>query len=204
MRQYKDRRSGVLDTIDGDLLQSLRRDTAALHRVLDRAPMMRRLLRADLTVEEYVRCLQHLYPAYAAIEHVIDPYLASLPGLRWPERRKTPALVRDLAVFGAKPALSPLSFAVRCPAEAWGALYVIEGATLGGQIISRKLARHEWFDGLEGREHFAGYQAACNTMWTGFRSHLLAAQDGCPVFAAAAIAGAQEAFVTIREAVTSV
>lgn len=193
----------MLDTDDAALLQSLRRDTASLHRDLDHSPMMRSLLRPELTAETYVRCLQHLYTAYAAIEHAIDPFFASVPGLRWPERRKTPALLRDLSVFGvAEPALRSQSFSVNCPAEAWGALYVIEGATLGGQIISRMLARHAWFDDLRGREHFAGYHADCNAMWTEFRVQLLAAQDGCPVFAKVAIAGAQTAFVTVHKAVT--
>jgi heme oxygenase len=51
-----------------------------------------------------------------------------------------------------------------------GTLYVIEGATLGGQVISRHLYRHLGFSANAGARFFNGYgdEAATQQQWTLF------------------------------------
>jgi heme oxygenase len=61
-------------------------------------------------------------------------------------RRRLALLQADLAALGAAPECGPgpdLSWLVGAPA-AWGSLYVLEGSTLGGQIITKALSTQAW------------------------------------------------------------
>lgn len=53
--------------------------------------------------------------------------------------------------------------------DALGSLYVLEGSTLGGQLIARRVAATLGFDG---RYHSA-YGSAAGAMWRGFQAYLL-------------------------------
>ena len=57
----------------------------------------------------------------------------------WPAlRRRTPALMADLAALGA-PATLPVTTNGLTGAAQWGALYVVEGSRLGGGILARSV-----------------------------------------------------------------
>ncbi|MCU6454383.1 biliverdin-producing heme oxygenase [Sphingomonas sp. A2-49] len=100
-------------------------------------------------------------------------------------RPRTALLAADLAALG-QPLPVPLAFEARGPAR-WGALYVIEGSRLGGQLLARAVPA-----GLP-----ASYLAARHA--AGEWRALLAALDvraaaGGAEWAAAALAGAQATF----------
>lgn len=179
---------------DAGLLRRLRDGTADLHGRLDGAPLMCDLPRPALTRATYVACLRRIEPVYRAIDGAVSAFLAETPGLDLDRRRKAPALAQDLRHFGAVPGEPCPAPRLTHAAEAWGALYVVEGATLGGSLISRNLAEKPWFDGLKGRGHFAGYGAGTGAMWTAFRLALLAEEDRHAGFGALAVDGARAAF----------
>ena len=89
-------------------------------------------------------------------------------------RMKLPMLRRDLASLGLSPreieripvCPDPASFS--CAAGAMGSLYVVEGSTLGGQIINRRLAGASWLP-AEGLTYFRSYGPAVGEMWRAFR-----------------------------------
>jgi heme oxygenase len=94
---------------------------------------------------DYVRLLQTLWSFYAPLEarlDTIEGLEAALPD--WPARHKSPLLAADLARLGA--GLPPASDAtgkalarVDDLAAAFGALYVVEGATLGGAVVGPRI-----------------------------------------------------------------
>lgn len=108
---------------------------------------------------------------YAPAEQALAPLLAPLPGLDYPQRLKAPRLRADLAALGltdgaiaALPRLAPPS--VANPAEAIGFAYVLEGATLGGRIIRRRvLAEGQPETGLS---FFDFYGAETGPRWQAF------------------------------------
>ena len=67
-------------------------------------------------------------------------------------RARLPALRADLATLGvtddeiaALPRCEAAAALASSPAGALGSLYVLEGSTLGGQLIGRALATHAWW-----------------------------------------------------------
>ncbi|ATB30977.1 bacteriophytochrome heme oxygenase BphO [Melittangium boletus DSM 14713] len=180
-----------------NLLQLLKAETRPHH---ERAESVVRLMSPDLSLEGYRRHLEALHSLHAALESVIADRLGDQhPELLLPERWKLHLLREDLLALGHDEAsLARLPGLTRAPSvpgvpEALGALYVLEGSTLGGQIILRHLVRH--FEGQPvGRfAFFRAYGDAVGPMWKSFGEVLLRVCPE-PALAPRVVRGAQEAF----------
>ncbi len=93
-------------------------------------------------------------------------------------RGRAALIERDLQALGAPEGAAPtslldLGFLVT-PSAAWGSLYVLEGSTLGGQVISKALRQAPWAP-AGGLAYFNPYGKRTGEMWAGFRSALEAA-----------------------------
>lgn len=144
-----------------------------MHNRLEQHPRLLRLLAHDLTQDEYRRLLARLYGYYEPLEARLAGHEAALP-LPLAPRRKTPLLRTDLRALGLPEA--KLEQVPRCTAlpalpsaeAAMGCLYVIEGATLGGAIIRRHLARSLRVTPGAGGTFYASYEDATGPMWKAF------------------------------------
>ena len=132
--------SGVQSNHVAPVRVRLREATRASH---DQVERELRLLDGSLTPHRYREVLARFYGYYAVLEPALDAWHRSEALLDWPDRRKLHLLAADLRELGGPdPADLP-----RCPAvpaicssaDALGALYVVEGATLGGSVIARRL-----------------------------------------------------------------
>lgn len=120
------------------LHQQLKRGTQALHRQLEHNPLNTQLMAASLTTEQYAYILSRYYLFYQALEPQIAAHLETY----YPIIYKHPWLVADLKVLDwTPPQTGGPDVQLSTVDEAVGTLYVLEGATLGGQIIRRHLAR---------------------------------------------------------------
>ncbi|MBY0254738.1 MAG: biliverdin-producing heme oxygenase, partial [Methylobacterium organophilum] len=102
------------------------------------------------TLDGYRDLLGRLYGFHAVWEAAIGSGLADEPFLA--PRRRLALLAADLDHLGLRPdavaALPrPAAPALHGPAAATGALYVLEGSTLGGQLIGRHIAGLHGFSG---------------------------------------------------------
>lgn len=159
------------------------------------------VLDPSLTDTDYARLLRQLHG-------VIQPLEARLLALPIPApfeldlRVKAPLLIRDLATLpGTRPVTITPPPLPGVP-EALGALYVLEGATLGGQIITRHLRQTLGVTPQRGGAYFYGYGPATGTMWRAFgdaMNRLVAPGDEAQV-----IAGAQATFETFANALREV
>ena len=157
------------------ILQDLRTRTRPHH---DRLEAAVDILGRCRQPAQYRRLLEQFYGFYAPVEEALAQ--CPLPaGLEFERRRKTPLLSRDLCVL-APPnfpflelplcrALPPLG---RLP-EALGCLYVLEGATLGGQVISRHLATLG-LGPATGAAFFSSYGPDVGRLWQSFGRELTA------------------------------
>ena len=157
-------------------MKRLRDATRAAH---DRIELVLSVLDPRLTRARYVRVLEALYGFYMPLE----PLCAAVAGsdgraIKLATRAKRPLLALDLAALGATPAeVLGLPCARQLPtvasaSQAMGALYVLEGATLGGQIIQRQLHRSLGLDAGSGAAFFVGYGAGTRQMWMQFAAHV--------------------------------
>lgn len=122
------------------------------------------------TSQGYASALRALHGFHAAWEPAIwrTPGIRDL-GLDPADRRKLPLLERDLRALGIDPVSEPPA-APRFPdaATALGALYVLEGATLGGRIINRHVAGPLGITAEHGGAYYHGYGELTGPRWKEF------------------------------------
>lgn len=159
-------------------LQRLKRATRARHAALESRSV---LLDPALSRTHYLDCLCRFYGYYAPLEL----RLRGSPG--WKEagfdygaRYKSAQLAQDLLALGLLPADLPglpscsALPALKSTAQLFGCLYVLEGATLGGQIVTRHLHASLGLTPETGAAFFAGYGAQTGSRWKEFGAHLSA------------------------------
>ena len=103
------------------------------------------LMQPGLTTGTYRRFLERSYGFVSACERSLDHNNAP-PKLELPKRLKTPLLIADLEALGLSrdqiatlPEPAHLPPITRWP-DALGYCYVLEGSTLGGQVLSRHVS----------------------------------------------------------------
>jgi heme oxygenase len=139
----------------------LKAATAALHGVAEQTldPLTRP---ADL--DSYASLLAVLWGFQAPAERLLSA--APLPAaVRWADRTRRPALAADLGDLGIDSTLLPQAAGLPLadpPAAAWGALYVIEGMTLGGRVIRRRVLDRI---GAAPARYLAGHGDLTRPMW---------------------------------------
>jgi heme oxygenase (biliverdin-IX-beta and delta-forming) len=174
------------------LLARIRSETRPFHERLERQMI---LMRPDLSLARYRDVLEAFHGFYKPWEAAIFPLLDSALPASLASRRKLPLLEEDIRALGG----SPESVAC-CPdlpstgdlALALGSMYVLEGSTLGGQIISRHLARRFCFPKQGGCRFFTAYGPETGRMWREFGA-ILENQSG-PEFDDQAVSSACATF----------
>jgi len=187
------------------MLKCLKAATSTRHAALERRLP---LLDADLTHATYRQFVQRLFGFY-------EPLEAQLVALPWwgtvdfdfdyAPRHKTPQLQQDLRALGDTE--SSLAALPRCerlppmtnPAQLWGCLYVIEGATLGGQIIIKNLSAHLGLTAVSGASFFDGYGPKTGSSWKAFCAAVPAQGDDAPGGRDAMLESANLTFDTLGE-----
>ena len=133
----------------------------------------------------------------AAAEESIAPELV---GLDLASRCRASRIVDDLRVLGwndeavaAIPRLEEPPM-LSDAASVYGCLYVLEGSTLGGQVISREVELRLGLTPQHGCWFFAGYGEQTRPMWTSFCRQLTAFAEANPTTHDAIVAAAAETF----------
>ncbi|MDO9713311.1 biliverdin-producing heme oxygenase [Paracraurococcus lichenis] len=157
----------------GSRRDRLRRATSAQHAALEA-----RLEAGGCfdSLDGYARYLGAMAPLYAALEDALHAAGAGRLLPDWPRRRKAGLVRADLRALGARaPAIARVASGAEAGAMAalwhagvvFAALYVLEGATLGGAVLARRVLRL----GLtreRGAAFLDPYGLDRSTMWQGF------------------------------------
>jgi len=174
-------------TLDVPLMTWLKAETRAAHEAAERAFDLKAVVQSPAA---YARILQRFHAFHSQVEPLLAAWDWPALGLDFDARRKLPALNADLASLGIVPlaaARQPAAlFTIVTQAEAVGALYVIEGSTLGGRIIAKQVRTALGFTPTYGARYFTGYGAKTGAYWQRF-SHAVNAfgngdqQDWLPI-----------------------
>lgn len=157
------------------IMQRLKAETRPYHDRLESSPLSTGTLMGPLSLEAYRAILSRFYGYHLPLESAFQCH-AGLKALfaDLPQRRKAQLLVADLLSLGAAPEeIENLPFCDQLPeigdtAAALGAMYVIEGSTLGGQIIQRHLGSLHGLTHSRGIAFFSGYGEQTGMLWRAF------------------------------------
>lgn len=183
------------------ILQRLKCETRTEH---ERLEHRLDLLHDNVTGERYSALLQGFFGFYAPLE------MRLLHRPEWhalqfdvTQRRKVWLLRRDLQSRGlssqqidALPVCSALPD-VSTFAQTLGCLYVLEGSTLGGQILARHFARVLDIDAEHGAAFFCSYGEHVGAMWKSF-GQMLSEQASTPAVENEMIGAARTTFETLE------
>jgi heme oxygenase (biliverdin-IX-beta and delta-forming) len=156
-----------------DVLERLRADTRSLHESVEKRVD---LLHRCATKEAYRGLLVQMFGLHAAIETVLSRLDWSAAGIDLARRRKTHLIRADLTFLdGAEaeekaqpPLVGDCVPEARTLAEGFGCLYVVEGSTLGGQVILQQLKKTLNMGQGNGASFFASYGREVGSMWRAF------------------------------------
>jgi len=174
-------------------LSALRAATRASHARLESRLGVERSVSSRHT---YVNLIGAQYGFHLPLEQSLArvPWPAALQSsLELARRRKSPLLERDLGNLGLAPhEVRTLPMCAVLPQldsvdDALGCLYVIEGATLGGQLLLRAAERDLGIGPEDGAAFLSSYGRDVGRMWTRFRGILAEACSDADAAAAKAV-----------------
>jgi len=180
------------------LAQRLKSDTHLAHAALEKAMMGH--LRVSTTPGRYAQLLSLMHAWLAPLGEKIS---AALGEARVPDatRRTASWLEEDLADLPPTEAVKPAADAdlpaINSAADAYGALYVLEGSTLGGQVVAGILRKITGLPDLPLR-YFLSYGDETRARWETFRADLNAFAATDPAHEDAIVASADATFDAFR------
>eukprot|EP01012_Entosiphon_sulcatum_P040270 TRINITY_DN53921_c0_g1_i1.p1 TRINITY_DN53921_c0_g1~~TRINITY_DN53921_c0_g1_i1.p1 ORF type:complete len:195 (-),score=28.25 TRINITY_DN53921_c0_g1_i1:56-640(-) len=158
----------------------LRTETAENHKTLESLMFVNEIMNNSLSINQYKKLLTVNYVIHQKLENklanMLDADIAA--ELEMNSRLKLSALEKDLNYWGIDSLTLPgLDFELYIPqkntAEVLGALYVLEGATLGGNVIKRHILANPNFKAHEsGLNYYGVYGEELSTKWKKFVSVL--------------------------------
>jgi len=157
------------------VLQDLRAGTAELHIALEkRLPFFS----DTLDTHAFVRLMQAYYGFYLPLENALQNSHSIPPDFDLKPRLKAQTLHTDLRALGVSAeSLASLPQCDQLPlattsAACLGVLYVLEGATLGGQILRREIYARLGLAAKNGAAFLDIYGAATGRRWRDFIEYL--------------------------------
>lgn len=156
----------------------LRTETAQNHKTLESLMFVNEIMNNSLSIDQYKKLLTINYIIHQKLENTLanrlDSTIAEQLGMK--DRLKLNALAKDLKYWNISSLTLPgLNFELFVPekntAEVLGALYVLEGATLGGNVIKRHiLANPNFKNQKDGLNYYGVYGEELSTKWKIFVS----------------------------------
>lgn len=157
------------------LANLLKQETKVNHQQLEK--LLVKQMRLISKKEEYVKLLQIFYSYFGALEEKINKYILPhhLEEEHQFQRRKTDRIADDIVVSGGVVQEKAREYdlpEINNHLQALGALYVIEGSTLGGRVITKMMQRQLETDSMEGFTFFHGYGDETESRWATFKELL--------------------------------
>lgn len=154
------------------LSEKLKETTKTAHIELEKVLVQK--IKAIRHTDDYLEILVYFYRFFAPLEKSIFPQV----GTTFPDaaqRRKSEWIMED--IYHLKPSHLPIPAYPETPqidsqAKSIGALYVIEGSTLGGQVICKMISQRLGISTKAGFRFFTGYEENTVTMWDNFKNYI--------------------------------
>ena len=154
-------------------LQHLRSKTANSHQLIEQNSASQLLISKGVTIVQYADYLKSMYGFVYGFEKMVFPILKQHQLLQINDRKKSHFIQADLALLNqtaAQPYVSDELFSThyQTAAAALGGMYVLEGSTLGGQIISKHLSKVLGAAVAGKTTYLSAYANQTGAMWKSF------------------------------------
>lgn len=166
------------------ILKQLKEETAPMHRQIEQNEYAVAIMNHSLTMEKYEAYLMKFYGFVKPVEERLRESIDSAKGVLYKSAwNKSAWLERDLSALGlSEERLSRLPLCAHLPdlsthVKALGCLYVLEGSTLGGQMIIRMLSQYLPVDPDVNGTYFNSYGERTREHWKAFCTELEKAAD---------------------------
>lgn len=151
----------------------LKQNTAEYHDAAEKLFNSEKIFNKTFTLEDYKKII---HTNYLMLLHSEDKIFNSLNGrfaeqLQLDQRKKLPLIEKDLESLSLENQIASHALEVNNEHEALGMMYVIEGSTLGGNVIAKQLSKTEGFDEVT-FNFFGCYQENTGPMWKNFKEVL--------------------------------
>ncbi len=179
------------------LHQQLKSATQPLHEALHVHPLMRRLMEAECSLADYRTILGVFQRFYTELEASFNKFQnlkfdGEAPVLTW--------LRQDFCAIGGGNDFAKIHRACTAKNTEFssylGYLYVKQGSTLGGQVLSRRLGDTLGLSPERGLRFFSGFGETTRQNWLYFLRYL--EEQESVVDEAAAVASASYSFLTLK------
>ena len=194
-----------MQTAQANILNLLKSQTRNQHDQIEQNPLTKAIIENTISPESYALLLRRFYGFYKATEPLL------LRSSFWAEntfeihqRQRLPMLKADLLCLGHTPqqieSLTPCPNVptLQTPAQMLGYLYVVEGSSLGGQVLSRQLSQKLGYTQSDGASYFNTYgKDNLRQMWFGFQQLLTDYTEQNPDQEQTIIEAAQTTFSTL-------
>lgn len=153
--------------------EQLKTATRHLHDLTEEKFSSSKIFEGTFTIEDYRKLLLYNYEMLNSFENAVFSLIPekAASDLNLENRRKLKLAEADMLELGAilpkVRALNPLNNV----AEAWGIFYVMEGSTLGGNMIAKQLSKLNEF-GNAPFHYFRCYGAHTGSYWKTFKEVL--------------------------------
>lgn len=151
-------------------LQQLRSQTARSHQLIEQSESSQLLMSEHVTITHYAHYLKSMYGFVYGFEKIAFPLLKHYEVLQLDDRRKSHLIQADLTMLhdtAAEPYLKEELFNThyQTTAAILGGMYVLEGSTLGGQIINKHLATVLGHSVAGKTTYLTAYAGKTGSMW---------------------------------------
>lgn len=153
------------------LLPRLRHETRPFHDAVEGNPFNRALAAGTVSAADAARFLAKMYGFLQPYEVRLHAQAASFgPDWQLEQRYRAPLILADLAALGyaGVPPLCPALPPLATRPQLLGAMYVLEGSSLGGQVIARELDKA----GISTHTYFTGRGGRTGPLWKAFCQQL--------------------------------
>ncbi len=149
----------------------LKENTQKQHQLLEDKFNSNRIFEKSYSVEDYKRLIGLNYQFLLNYEKSIHEALSDdlKNKLDISSRLKLPIITKDAENLGLHQNTTENTKEIASEAEALGMLYVIEGASLGGNVIKKQLQKNPDFSNVE-FNYFGMYGEQIGTFWKNFIS----------------------------------
>jgi heme oxygenase len=162
-----------------DLRNRLKEETKSLHDKIEQTFLLKKILQQEITLSDYQLLIKKFYGFITPCEDLIGSLKCKSV---IEHRKKKPWLEQDLRALKISNNDTKLLRCIDLPVlseheHVLGYLYVMEGATLGGQVITKMLKTQLQITQDEGGRFFYGYGDETKMMWDEFCSFLCRIND---------------------------